>query len=59
MKPIIVGALIGVSVSIVANLAGGHGWPDAMEGAFFCWGPLGAVLGALWTSNEQRKKKKN
>lgn len=50
MKPIWIGAAVGVLFSIVGNFALGHGWPDAMSGALVCWGPLGAFIAWAWST---------
>lgn len=50
MKPILIGAAVGVLFSVVVNVALGHGLADAMEGALVCWGPLGAFIAWAWST---------
>lgn len=50
MKPILIGIAAGTLFSVVVNVALGHGPSDAMAGAFFCWGPLGAFIAWAWST---------
>lgn len=53
MKAILIGAAIGATVAIVANLALGHGISDGVASALFCWAPIGALLGGAWASKSK------